>query len=214
MSERPARLVVFDLGRVLMRICDGWRHACEVAGVPVPRNELDDAARARVMQFVMQNEVGRMDQAEFARAAAPVLGLEDAHVIALSNAYLLGPFDGAGELIDDLRGEGVVTACMSNTNANHWRILTDAADAHGRVVNRLDHRFASHLVGARKPDERIYAHVERETGAEPASIIFFDDLPENLPPAEARGWRTHLVERSENPIPMIREALRRDGVLR
>ncbi len=40
MSRRQIELVVFDLGRVMIRLCDGWAHACERAGVPYhPRYE-------------------------------------------------------------------------------------------------------------------------------------------------------------------------------
>lgn len=213
MSGDDRRLVVFDLGRVLVRICDGWRHAFAVAGVPLPNGDIDAAVKARLLEGVCRIEVGDGDVDAFCREAAAQVGIPCEHMTAMWRGYTLGPFPGAGELIADLAAAGVTTACMSNTNAEHWRVLTDPADPQGDVVNRLDHQFASHLVRARKPDERIYAHVERETGAAPSSIIFFDDLPENLPPAQARGWTTHLVERCDNPIPAIRAHLRRDGVL-
>jgi glucose-1-phosphatase len=209
----PPRLVVFDLGGVLVRICQGWRHACEVAGVPVPARELDERARAILFQAVCDQEVGKIDLHGFARATAPALGIHESHVVALSNAYLLGPYEGAGALIEDLHAAGHATACLSNTNANHWRIMTDPADPHGRVLTRLRHRFASHLVRARKPDAPIYAHVERATGVVPNLITFFDDVAENVAAARARGWTAHLVEKCDNPISAIRARLHSEGLL-
>ncbi|HEY7116311.1 MAG TPA: HAD-IA family hydrolase [Tepidisphaeraceae bacterium] len=207
------QLVVFDLGRVLVRICDNWKHACEVAGVPIPPRDMDEPTRARMMALVVESECGRLDQHAMAHAAAPVLGIRPEHFLALSDAYLLGPFAGAGELIDDLHTAGHATACLSNTNASHWRMMTDPANPHGPVLARLGHRFASHLVGARKPDARIYAHVERTTGVAPDLITFFDDVAENIAAAQSRGWTAHLVGKCENPIPAIRARLRSEGLL-
>jgi 2-haloacid dehalogenase len=55
--------------------------------------------------------------------------------------------------------------------------------------------------------------VERETGFSGDRIIFFDDLPENIAAAEARGWKGYVVPVGENPIPAIRGNLKEAGVL-
>ena len=39
----PIELVVFDLGRVLVRICDDWLQACEAAGVKLQLANIDTA---------------------------------------------------------------------------------------------------------------------------------------------------------------------------
>jgi 2-haloacid dehalogenase len=36
--------------------------------------------------------------------------------------------------------------------------------------------------------------VERETGADPAGLLFTDDRADNIAAAKARGWQTHLFE--------------------
>jgi len=206
-------LVVFDLGRVLIRICDGWSHAFELAGVSVPPERIDAAIRARLHEGVALVETGQTDVVDFCKHIATVLDIPCEDVTRMWRGYTLGPFPGAADLIDDLHAAGVATACLSNTNAEHWRVLIDPADPHGQALGKLQHQFASHLVRARKPDAEIYAHLERATGFAPGQIIFFDDVLENVEAARARGWRAHLVERSENPIPSIRLQLRDDGVL-
>lgn len=209
------RLIIFDLGRVLMRICDSWRHACEVAGITVKTDwpVLDAAEQERLAEVIQAFDTGRIELNAFAERAAQLRGLSAEQVIAINNGYLLGPYDGVGELVDELNAAGHGTACLSNTNANHWRMLSDPADRHGRVISRLGRQFASHLMGVRKPDPVIYERVEKETGIGPDRIVFFDDLPENIAAAQQRGWTAHLVEICENPIPMIRERLRQEGVL-
>jgi HAD superfamily hydrolase (TIGR01509 family) len=199
-------LVVFDLGRVLIRICDGWKHACENAGVTIPA-DISPETRARLLQAVVQIEIGQMEVDAFCAEAAQCLGIPCDAVLRMWKRYTLGPYEGAAELIADLNAAGLATACLSNTNVQHWQILEDPADPHFEPLKPLTYRFASHLIGARKPDPAIYAHVEQATNIHPTSILFFDDVEENITAAQARGWKAHLVPRCANPIPGIREQL-------
>jgi putative hydrolase of the HAD superfamily len=206
-------LIVFDLGRVLVRICDGWQDAFQRAGVSLSHDVLDESVRRRLLAGVSRIEVGEMPVQAFCEEVAGCLGLECEVVTRMWRGYTLGPFEGADELLSDLAAARATTACLSNTNAEHWRVLTDPADPHGVVINRLDHHFASHILRARKPDPAIYAHVEQATSFAPNQIVFFDDLPENIHAAKARGWRAHLIERCDNPIPTIRRILVDEAIL-
>lgn len=208
------RLVVFDLGRVLVRICDDWRHACRCAGIAEPQRTPDAAALAALADLARQADRGEADAPTFATLAAPLMGLEPQQVQAISDAYILGPYDGAIDLLDALAARGVATACLSNTNDNHWRIMSDPAHRAGFPLDRLEHRFASHLVGARKPDGAIYAHVESATNTPADAILFFDDLQENIAAAETRGWRGVWIDPSlDDPVSQIRGALRAHGLI-
>jgi putative hydrolase of the HAD superfamily len=210
-----ARLIVFDLGRVLVRICENWRHAFEVARIELGSVEIDDARRTALRELVFANESGRMDHDEFCRRAGELFNVPSAHVAAMSDVYLLGVYPGAVELIDELHESGYATACLSNTNANHWRLMSDPAAPCCLPLERLRHRFGSHLIGLRKPDEAIYAHLERETGFSGPQIVFFDDMIENVEGATRRGWRAHLIDRErDQPVAQMREILASCGALR
>ena len=210
-DDRPVRLVCFDLGRVLVRICDDWRHACEVAGVPAPRLPTDIQSLAKLHEAVCGAEVGELDLPAFAAAVAPLLDIPPERVFSLSNAYLLGPFPGAVELLDELCGRGIATACLTNTNDNHWRLLSQPGNTF-LPLDRLTHRFASHLIRARKPDEAIYRHVEQATGAHSGEIVFFDDVVENVESARRVGWRAHRIDpTADDPVRQIRRVL--DGII-
>jgi putative hydrolase of the HAD superfamily len=201
-------IVIFDLGRVLVNICDSWRHACEVAGVTAGRaGALSEEDRAAMMQLVVASETGRLDQAAFCREAAGVLQLEPTHVRALSDIYLLNTFPGAIELLHELRQRGYPTACLSNTNASHWAIMCDPKHPAWLPMEIFSHRFASHLIGHRKPADAIYEHVEKETGRRGDEIVFFDDLKENIEAATRRGWIGVQVEKGSNPVEQMRKAL-------
>jgi putative hydrolase of the HAD superfamily len=213
MTQSPIQLVVFDLGRVLIRSCDGWQHACEVAGLAQPAGELSDAARAALFEIAIQSEIGQIDIDSFCARAATLLGLTPGDVRRVSDVYAIAPYPGAIELIDQLAAAGVPTACLSNTNENHWRIFQDTSQASYFPLDRLTHRFASQLLGLRKPDPRIYEHVECATRVPPDRIVFFDDLEENVIPARERGWRAHVITPDSDPIAQARARLHDEGVL-
>ena len=212
--ESQIHLVVFDLGRVLIRICDGWQHACAVAGVAAaPVKQLPDDAYRVVHAAMCAHEVGELDVDGFARAAASHLGVSEADFGAMHNAYTIAPCAGTAALLDDLRSAGMPTACLTNTNENHWRIMHAPGPAQ-MPFERLDHCFASHLLRLRKPDDAIYAHVEQTTGVPAAGILFFDDVEENIAAAARRGWRAHRVAVDADPIEQVRRHLRALDVLR
>ena len=207
------RLVVFDLGRVLIRICDGWRHACDVAGVTGVR-EPDARAAAALHDLVCRVEVGDIEPEEFCRGAAAAMGVRPQDAAAAWEVYPRGTYPDAAALLDELEAAGVATACLSNTNAIHWALMTDPAGPCSFPFDRLTHAFASHLVRSRKPDAAIYAHVERAAGVAGDRIVFFDDVVENVDAARRRGWHAHHVDpRPDDPLPQVRSHLARHGIL-
>lgn len=207
------RLIIFDLGQVLIRVCKGWRAACESVGlsdVPTP----DAAALARFHDIVCDWDCGRLSAEQFSGAVGPVVGLSPADVRRVQEAYLLGPFAGVDALLDDLHKAGVATACLSNTNPSHWRQMLDASGPNAMPLHKLTHRFASHLLGCRKPNEAIYRKVERATGAAADQIGFFDDAQENVDAARRIGWHAHRIDPEVgDPIAQVRRHLGIEGVL-
>jgi HAD superfamily hydrolase (TIGR01509 family) len=169
-------------------------------------------AYAQVHAAMCAHEVGDIDADAFARVAAPHLGISVGDFLTIHDAYTRGPFDGAAALLDELRAAGVATACLSNTNANHWRLMHEPGPAR-MPMEKFDHRFASHLLRLRKPDERIYLHVEQATGVEPGRIVFFDDVEENVAASARRGWHAHRIAIDVDPVAQAREHLRGHGVL-
>jgi len=207
------RLICFDLGRVLVRICDGWRHACEIAGLAITVSQLDPAGEDRIHRLVCDHEVGRIDFDSFCRQIAPVLHIQPAQVAAMMDVYLLGMYPGAIELIDELHARGYQTACLSNTNTRHWQLMYDPSSPAYLPLDKLTYRFASQLIGHRKPDDAIYAHVEQAAGMRGEQIAFFDDVPENVQAARRRGWHAEQILHDGQPIHQIRQHLRRLRVL-
>ena len=207
------RLVCFDLGRVLVRICDSWDHACQVARLPIKLPPRDEARRAALLEPVIGMETGRIDTEAFCHQAARVLDVEPHHIRSILDVFLIEPYPGVRELLDELHARGYATACLSNTQTEHWNQMLDSSNRAALPLNRLTHRFASHLVGLRKPDEAIYAHVEQAARFRGEQIVFFDDTLINVEAARRRGWHAWQITPDCDPVTQIREFLSTVDVL-
>lgn len=210
------QLVIFDLGRVLIRICNNYREACKLAGVCLPDDlaPFDAETAARDHQAIVLLDTGQIDLDEFAHRVAPHRHITPREVIRAYDVFLLEPYAGALELIDQLNRDGLKTACLSNTSGGHWRQMCDPSHRSFFPIDRMTWQFASHLVGACKPSDAIYQHVERASGFSGQQILFFDDLEENVNAATRRGWRAHQIRLDSDPIAQARAHLREYGILR
>lgn len=208
------RLVCFDLGRVLVRICDGWAHAFEVANIPMRLTEpLNPQVRKKVHEAVIAHEVGKLDSEGTYRALSQHFGIPYDDVVAVWNAYVIDAYPGGIDLIESIHAAGYKTACLSNVNPNHWDHVSKGGKA-SVPIERMHYQFASHLIRERKPDAAAYQHVERETGFCGSQIVFFDDMPENIEAAKKIGWRAELIARDHQPVKQAKSHLVRFGVLR
>lgn len=212
MPKSPIQLICFDLGGVLIRLCDGWVHACERAKV-TPTKSISDNDKRQLIGLVHREEVGALSEGDFFTSASPLLGLSPSDTKAMSDAWLCGAFPGINKLIDTINDAGFQTACLSNTNDNHWRVMIDPAHPNGLPLDKLKHRFASHLVRDRKPNHSIYQHVEQATGLPPGAILFFDDAIENIEAATARGWHACQVTDPDDPATQMTSHLKKHNLI-
>lgn len=213
MSRRDIKLICFDLGRVLLRLCDGWDEACRSAGIQAPGPEHAPTLIEQFYAAARRYEVGAARCEQFFPEIAGLTGLAEVQARAAWGAWTRSAYTGAQPLLERLRAVGLRLACLSNTNAHHWQILHDPASHCFFPMDRFDHCFASHLIGAAKPDSAIYEHVERETGFGPQEIVFFDDLLPNVTAAMARGWNAFQITADEDPPQQAMRRLVSLGVL-
>lgn len=207
-------LVVFDLGRVLIRVCDDWRHASRCAGISLPDNtrDLNDADCEALQAVVARYDTGQIDVQAFCREIAPLQGLTPEQAFKAHDVFLRGPYRGATKLIADLARANLKTACLSNTSDHHWRQMLDPAGPNFMSLHRLTWQFASHLIGVVKPHSAIYEHVERTTKIPPARTVFFDDLQANVAAARQRGWNAYQIQTGSDPVAQARSQLRVHGL--
>lgn len=209
--KTPVRLVCFDLGGVLVRLARGWEDACCRAEVELSHVSTDDWARHH--DLMIRYETGEIDEAGYISAAPGAVGggVDAGAILRVFDAWLLGMYPGAAELIDELKSAGLKTACLSNTNARHWATLT-RHDAY-RPLGRLDYRLASHELRVMKPAELAYRRAEEATGFHGEQVLFFDDKPENVAAARVAQWNAELIDRADGAVSQIREYLASHRVL-
>ncbi|MBM4006926.1 MAG: hypothetical protein FJ292_05095 [Planctomycetes bacterium] len=203
-ASRGGVLVAFDLGGVLVRICQTWHEGCDAAGLP---RTADPAAvdPSRVRELVSLYQRGELEHGIFCAELSRCVGSElpPQHVAAVQDAWILGEYTGVSEMLGELQQAGLPTACLSNTNAVHWRQMEPMP-----FFARLNHRHASHLMQLVKPEARIFKAFEQAIGRAGTQIAYFDDLPENCAAARAAGWRVRQIDPLQETVPQIREALR------
>lgn len=212
------KVVCFDIGGVLVRICRSWAEACEKAGVAVRAREWlagehAIAARSEVMRAYQNGELSTAAYYEGMRGALEQHYTLD-EIESIHDAWLLEEYVGVSELVQELAAlPGVTTACLSNTNERHWDVLVPAqGDARFPSIMALGKRFASHLMRASKPDPRIFLEFQRYVGARPADILFFDDGEPNVLAARSQGWRAETVDPLGDTSSQLRNYLQAHGL--
>jgi FMN phosphatase YigB (HAD superfamily) len=198
------RLVCFDLGRVLVKLVQDREDAARRAAVVLPRITAEQFHR--IEQVRDAHEAGRLTFDQFASRCGEISGLTPAEHHRIAEAWLCGMFDGVPDMIDRINAR-CATACLSNTNDLHWRMMTEGDGPNRLPLERLTWRFASHIIGALKPDAAIYEHVERQTGFAAGQIVFFDDHGPNVEAASQRGWRAFQILPQREPVAQIDEHL-------
>lgn len=195
---------------MLVRIVSGWAEAHAIAGLdhrPVLGSE---TFRREVRRLSSALQIGAIEPGRYFAEVARVSerGYTAVEVERLILAWQSTEYERVGEVVDALHEAGVETAALSNTNAVHWAELRPAAgEARFPTVAKLRSAFASHIVGAAKPDAAIYEAVERETGVAGDGILYFDDVEEYANAARARGWQAERVDPAGDTAAQLRKHL-------
>jgi len=236
-SARDISWVVFDLGGVIVRIHHSWQHAAAAAGVRGATNSAHDLARSHAPNstsdtapnstphsmfdptlhraddfrtLVSEQQRGMLSHDDFCNGVSQltsgVLSAQD--VARIHTAVIVGAYDGVEQLVLQLNKRGLSTACLSNTNHQHWQLMHSMA-----AFNAIQHRHASHLFQLEKPNQAIFRAFESATQARSCDILYFDDLADNIAAATQAGWRAILIDPHSETVPQIRRALATHGVL-
>ncbi len=195
-------LVLFDLGGVVV----------ELTGVETMMEWSGGITAAEVWrrwlrcEAVRAFESGRSTPERFGAEAVTELGLSVSPEEFLHGfgSWIGGIYNGTHETIAELR-RTLPVACLSNTNAIHWEIMTGTFGLHAL----FDHHFLSHEIGLTKPDREAFEHVPERLGIPPERILFFDDNLINVQGAAEAG----LTARHVAGMPEARADLARLGLL-
>jgi FMN phosphatase YigB (HAD superfamily) len=208
----PPRVVCFDLGGVLVRICRSFAEACERADLPLrDANWLASAAALQARrQVVLDYQCGALSSVEyFERLREALEGRYDAGELEmLHDAWLIEEYVGAGKLIEALAStSGITAVCLSNTNERHWEALLAPEKPAYPSVLALHQRFASHLMRANKPEPKVFGALQRALDVDASRILFFDDTDVNVEGARLAGWQAELVDPQGDTVAQMRHYL-------
>jgi FMN phosphatase YigB (HAD superfamily) len=196
-------MVVFDIGGVLVRITHDWADAAGVAGVSTDWHP-DNPRPINGFPALEAYQSGEIEFEAYIQELAAWSGCDVEGADRIHRSILIGEYPGVRELAQDLRSRGILTGCLSNTNAAHWEELTGDRFP---VITSLERKMASHLVGMAKPDPRIYRLFAETNGVAPEKIVFFDDNLPNVEAAREAGFRAHRIDPAGDTAAQMREFL-------
>jgi epoxide hydrolase-like predicted phosphatase len=194
------RGLLIDWGGVLTTdLFASFASFCEAEGLEAAKvRDLfrhDEAARDLLVEF----ECGRVDEPEFERRFAPMLGVGDEGLVermfagTAPDARMLGAVKAA-------RDGGVKTGLISNS----WGVDRYPKELMDELFDGL---VISGLVGIRKPAKEIYAMGADAVDLAPEDCVFVDDLGFNLKPAKELGMATVLHTDAEDTIAQLEDLL-------
>ncbi|MCW2832036.1 MAG: HAD-superfamily hydrolase, subfamily variant 3 [Aeromicrobium sp.] len=183
-----APAIVFDVGGVLsgppFELLE--RYAAELGLAPgiLPSYFIDDPDFSQV-------ETGAMSMRDF--FAGMVRRCRDTHGVEIDPRRMAATFVEAKQLrpemvalAQQLSAHHTLGVLTNNIKENdEWLLNELPAGAFDQVVN-------SAVAGFRKPDPRAYEYLLDKLERPGHEVIYIDDFPVNLPPAEALGMRTIL----------------------
>ena len=178
-ARRYTGLLV-DYGGVLTtNLFDSFAAFCDQEGIDPAeigrRFRHDPEAR----ELLIALETGRVEEEEFERRFAAMLGVEAPALIDRLMAGS-GPDEAMLEAVRRARGQGVRTGLISNS----WG--TRRYDR-ARLAELFDGIVISGEEGMRKPTPRIYELGAERIGVSASDCVFVDDLHFNLEPATELG---------------------------
>lgn len=192
------RHLVFDMGGVLIDI-DWHGKISQLLGRDIPFEQIH--ALWGASDAVHAFETGRTDFDRFTRDFIEEQGLS-LSAGAFQQTFrdiIVDVFPGVNELLIGLK-PNYTLSLLSNTNRAHWQQVQSDYD----FIPLFDNPFTSIEFGVMKPDPEIYRQLIAELGAEPSSILFFDDGARNIQEARKIGMHAEQVFNPED----IRRVLR------
>ncbi len=162
----------------------------------------DMRERFRVDEPFKRHETGAMEAAQYFDHLRGMFALDgsDDDIAAGWNAILVDEIPASLALFERARSR-LPCYAFSNTSRTHYATWSKNFP---RVINTFERLYLSFELGRRKPDRSAFEAVARQIGKPPRSILFFDDLQENVEGARAAGMQAIQVS---DPVADIRQAL-------
>jgi len=183
MRSSKIKTLLFDVGGVVIdfdfnRAFEVWASISHLSCAEMKSAFKFDAAYE-------QHERGEITAEQYFSHLATILKLQDGHARIAEgwNAIFVGEISETRLLLQAARGQFPCYA-LTNTNATHhatWSAMFPV------VWTSFERVFASHEMGCRKPEPQAFEHIAHALGVSTDSIMFFDDVLENVEAATRQG---------------------------
>ncbi len=191
------KCILFDLGGVLIEL---WGEVPLLRMCPHLKSKSALHEAWVSTRAVKEFETGKITYQSFCKRLVEEMNMDisPSEFEVAYRTFLGDIYEGAEELITELK-EQYTVACLSNTNSEHMRLLSDRS----KFLELFDHQFLSYQIGYIKPDPEAFLYVTRALHMRPSEIFFIDDNELNVKVATEVGMHGLL----SNSIEEIREKL-------
>jgi len=187
--KRPAA-VLFDLGNVLVSI----HPAAFTRHLGIDPETARTKFKQPIIETVQRYELGLMSTAEYLGELNRLF--DNRYSVDLLTEAMLRvigqPIPGMENLVSSVASTTPV-ALVSNTNELHFALCKKNLPAL-RFIHQF---FLSYEMKVSKPDPRYYQIVLERLALPPDSVVFIDDLEENVEGAKAAGMNALLFTNPE-----------------
>ena len=174
------KTIIFDIGGVLVNIdFDAFPRL-----LGIERSRVSHVDEQAIERIAREYEIGRIGTEDFFGMMDEIFRgkytrekLENAW-----NATVVEENSAIIPIVDAVKGS-YQTAILSNTNPMHFQKSVETAG----MVKKFSRLYLSFQIRAAKPDLAAYQYVIRDLSAKPSSLLFIDDLAENVAAAVKCG---------------------------
>ena len=176
------KAVLFDMGRVLVKIdFDAFPNA-----LGLTTSELRKPYQQAAMKLEVSYECGNITTEKFLESLSVLFQSKFTpdEIRAAYNTIIVEENREIIPLVKSVR-ERCRIAVLSNTSDEHWKKSLEIAP----ILQLFPDTFTSFEIGAMKPAPIVYETVIRTLDVDPASILFIDDVRENIDGARQAGMQ-------------------------
>ncbi len=173
-------IIVFDLGRVLIDLdFDAFPRL-----LGFERSHASPSVKSSIERLAIQYETGKITTEQFFNSLDEILHhkFRREELLSAWNA-IIGEENSAIAPIVDAVQLRYRTAILSNTSPTHFQKALDTSP----ILRKFSKHYLSYEIGAMKPELAVYRHVIENLNVDPSTILFIDDISENIIAAQRCG---------------------------
>jgi len=197
-ADRHTALLVDFGGVMTTSVWDSFADFCRAQGLEEKTVKRLFRGNPEAIANLRGLETGKIEETEFERRFATLLGLEDATDLIDSMFRGMRPCEPMIAAVRAAGARGVKTGLISNSwSTSHYD--------RGMLEELFDTSVISAEVGLHKPQPEIYRLAAERLVEPPESCVFVDDLRENCDGAEAVGMTAILHRDPASSVKQIEE---------